>query len=140
LGITTPVAAVDGLVGVQKKHEPRQVVIELENTQVQTGDFRESNANKLVRNLGQRALQTDNLPVDLGAVASRFASKDEKDGFSGAACLGSGRLIIGKPAVPSGVGTTNLSGSGSCGEKEESTGRQATAHAGCLDGRQEPEL
>jgi hypothetical protein len=74
-------------------------VIELEPAQVHPRDLHESYANELIGNLGDVLMETNNLLVEFGAVASGLAPKDEEDRFTGAFRLRLRGRIVGEPAV-----------------------------------------
>jgi hypothetical protein len=84
------------LVGIEEQCDPRQIVIEIENVKVLAADFEQTHADELVghdRNL----LETNNLFVELLAVASRLAAEDDEQRFAAAPRCGPRRLIVGKP-------------------------------------------
>ena len=125
--VAAAVAAVDRLVGVQEEHVPGQVVVELEAAQVHPGDLDQADADELVGDFGDVLVETNNLLVDRGAVASGLAAEDEEDRLAGPLRLGLRGGVVGVPAVLGGVELARL-GLGAC-----RAGRRASpARARCM--------
>ena len=122
-GVAASVAAVDCLVRVQEEDIPGEVEIEFEATEVYSGDLEQTDANKLVRDISDVLVKTNNLLVNGGAVASRLAAEDHHHRFAGALGLFLAGGVVGIPAVPAGVGLRlgqrGTRDSAKCGQNQE---------------------
>jgi hypothetical protein len=67
--------------GVQEEHHQRQIVIEFKKIEVLVIDARQADAHELIREVLD-ALQTDNLPVELSAGASRHTAHHYHQGLA----------------------------------------------------------
>ena len=87
-GVAAAVAAVDRLVRIEEEGIPGQVEVELEAAQVDAGDLHQPDADESVGDVGDILVETNNLLVEIGAVASGLAAEDEEDRLAGSLCLG----------------------------------------------------
>jgi hypothetical protein len=107
-------------------------VIELEEAQVRPGDLHQADPDELVGNVGDLGVETDNLPVDVGAVASGLAPEDEEDRLSGAAGLGARGGVVGVPPVLRRIDLAGLGAGVGRPEEDDGHAREQTIHGGTL--------
>ena len=81
------VACVETIVPIHEEAHPGQIVFELEQVQVDSVHGLDTYANELSSQFGDFRVLTDNLPVEVGTGHSAFTAKNDKQWFSGLACL-----------------------------------------------------
>src|SRR5262249_3571620 len=106
------------------------VEVKLEAAEVHPGDLGQANADELVRDVRDVLMETNNLLVKGGTVASRLAAEDEEDRLAGALGLGPAGLVVGIPTVPGGGG--RRPGRRAAGEREKGGQNQDAVHEGDL--------
>jgi hypothetical protein len=81
------VARVETIIPIHEEAHPCQIVFKLEQVQVDAVHGLDTYANEPLGQFGDFRVLTDNLPVEVGTGHSAFTAKNDKQWFSGLACL-----------------------------------------------------
>ena len=83
---------------MEEKAHPGKIVIEVETVEIDAAHARDADEDKFFRYIGDRGVQTSNLPVEWIAIESVFAAKDDENRLAASARLLASLFPIAQPA------------------------------------------